>query len=234
MLPFGKGQSVSVGGDHGHSVRMQLQQGSVEDKPAFLGRHGEGCLFHAVCEKLGVQLGYGFRDIRQFRKIVFPQANNLERRALVRDLHPVVLERATADLTTRRGPDNIQEAKPGNDRASFGPYLCRTGCPSPDLKVCRTDLQFEPFGFQEKMRKDRNRVSLFDCATHEVQFLQEISLFNEEIHWTHLYLSPPNDRTFSCLALVTRAEEVREQECMGQTCGSAIDEVPRGRHSTTV
>src|ERR1700686_4347523 len=52
------------------------------------------------------------------------------------------------------------------------------------------------------MRKYGNRVPLFYCVTDEVQFLQEIRLFNEEIHWTHLRLSFPNNKTPAGLVFI--------------------------------
>jgi len=56
-----------------NAVRMQLQQSSIENKPAFLGDMAKDVFSTQFCEKLGRPTWSWVSEHRAFREIVFPQ-----------------------------------------------------------------------------------------------------------------------------------------------------------------
>ena len=175
-------QAMPVGGDHAHFLRPQHQQRAVQEVARVLAGDGELGLRDHLPGDVARQDGVaGPRAVRHGREVVPRHGLQARFEPVGRDLD-AVLVLLDEDVGVRQRLDDLEELLGRQGQRARLLDLGRAAALEPDLEVGRRQAHLRPFGVDQDVGEDGNRVLALDDALEELQFPQQIRLANGEFH----------------------------------------------------
>ena len=173
---------MTIGGNHSEVCVCQLEFSAVQCIARLLIRDGKGGAADEGSDHFsgnGEVLAIKHRD---FREVIFGQAEHLETRPFANDAHLFILALFYFDLRLWQGSHNLKEFFGlQTDRAfpfDLGGALRRDG----DIQVSALNPQFPIFGFEQQIGEDRNRALLLHHSLDKIQFFQKGGFADGQMH----------------------------------------------------